>query len=215
MRTAIALLLFTSTAALAAPPEVPAPITAEVGKPVVFEVKMEKGKKFGFAPGFDKSKCVVVRLYTDDLDTAQFLAIPSAKGDFYLSFVTEGETKFSTLVIQVGKSPVNPPDNPPGPVATGPYYFVVVRPDGAYTPEFLAAIQLPQWDELKKAGHTWKEKTASEAALLGVKNLTAPAVAVLRVSPDGKTSNQVATLSMPYTGAAILALPNFAAGAKK
>lgn len=212
----LALLLLTSVfpaSLLSAPPDVPGKLPAKVGKPLTFDVRIPPGKKFGFAPGFDRAKCTVVRLYSDDVTTASFLVIPDVAGEFYLTFWTEGEVGFSQTVIVANGSAPPPKDpklpvDPPAPSTS--LYFLLVRPDGPSSPAFTNLIGLPEWETLKAKGHKYKDKTLTEAVNLGVKiptGTTLPCVVILRPRADGKTSEQLAIAPAPMTGAAILALP--------
>lgn len=106
------LFLAMAPALLGAPPEVPAKIEAKPGKPVLFDVKVSAGAKLGWAVGFDKSKCPIVRLHSDDPLVLSFMAIPDAGGDFYVTFWTVGEAGYSQTVITVGGAPVPVPIDP-------------------------------------------------------------------------------------------------------
>lgn len=96
-----------------APPEVPATLQVKTGKPVIFDVKADGGKPFSYALGFDKSKCTVVRLYSDDPAIASFMAIPDEDGDFLVIFWTRGdkETGYARLTITAGGG-TDPAPNP-------------------------------------------------------------------------------------------------------
>lgn len=203
----------------AAPPEVPARLVVKVGKPAVFDVKPDAGKEIAFAPGFDKSKCPVFQLQSRPGAPAAFFALPDEAGTYYLTFWSVGDkdAAFSQLVIVAtpdGREPgtVPPPKDkdPVTPPPTSSLYFLVVRADGPADPSFARTMSLPEWATLKAAGHTYKDKTATEAALLGVKvpaGQTLPAVFVLRVRPDGKSSELVAVAPLPTTGEGVKALP--------
>lgn len=213
----LALLLLTSVfpaSLLSAPPDVPGKLPAKVGKPLTFDVRIPPGKKFGFAPGFDRAKCAVVRLFSDDPTTASFLVIPDVAGEFYLTFWTEGEVAFSQTVIVAGggTTPIDPPVKPPvdPPAPTTSLYFLIVRPDGPASPTFTNLIGLSEWETLKAKGHKYKDKTLTEAVALGVKiptGTTLPCVVILRPRADGKTSEQITIAAAPTTGAGVLALP--------
>ncbi|MBY0457657.1 MAG: hypothetical protein K2V38_09990 [Gemmataceae bacterium] len=86
-----------------------------------------------------------------------------------------------------GKDP--PVDPPPGTPAK--YYFVVVRPDGPASLDFIKTMSRPGWGKLTVAGHAYKDKTVTEAAGIGIHLPTGtalPCVVTLRVAADGKTS---------------------------
>lgn len=120
-----------------------------------------------------------------------------------------------------------PPDCPPPPVVDPPkpppvvdppvppkptvYYFLVVRPDGPASPAFTKTMSLPAWTELRKAGHSAKDKTLTEAVALGVKlpdGTTLPVVVTLQESADKKSSKIVRpAVALPTTDEAILDLP--------
>lgn len=127
--------LFTPPAS-AAPPEVPKTLSAKVGKPVLFDVKTDGAKPFGWAPGFDKAKCPVVRLYSDDPAVSSFMAIPDEAGSYVLTFWTigAGEKGFSQVVIATEEKPVPPvPPGPPIPPApTDPFSLAI---QAAFTAE--------------------------------------------------------------------------------
>lgn len=100
--------------------------------------------------------------------------------------------------------PKDPP--PPRPVSL---YFVIVRADGPADPAFTRVMGLPEWDTLRAAGHYVKDRTVSEAALLGVTvGGQLPAVVTLKKSADDKTSVVARTaVPLPTTGSGILDLP--------
>lgn len=196
----------------AAPPDVPKELPAKPGKPVLFDVKIEAGKQLGWAPGFDKNRCPVVRLHSDDPATLSFMAIPDETGDFYVTFWTVGEGKFSQTVIKVGGAPVPPPVDPvdPQPPPPSVYYFLVIRADGPADPAFTKAMGLPAWAELRKKGHQFKDKTVSAAA--ADLNLTLPPgtalPCVVTLSVAGGASKIVrGPVALPTTDAGVAALP--------
>lgn len=219
MRRVLTLAVFSLFPALAfaAPPDVPAKLTAKVGAPVLFDVKPDGAKPFMFAPGFDKSLCPIVRLYSDDPKVASFMVIPQAAGEYYVTFWTRGEeeSKYVQLVITVTRDGVAPPPKPPAPPVDPPvpvpvaYYFLIVRVDGPASPAFTAAMSLPEWSGLARAGHNYKDKTLTDAVAIGVRipaGTTLPAVVILRPRPDGK-SDQLGIVPFPTTGDGITALP--------
>ena len=212
--TATVLLVMLSMFASAAPPEAPAKLAVKVGVPVTFTVKVPEGKKFSYAPGFDASKCTVVRLFTDDTTTASFLAIANEPGVFYVTFWTrdEKEAGYSQLVIETsgGVAPPPKPVDPP-PVPTTKLFFVVVGGDGPASPAVETALRLPEWDTLKAKGHSYLYKTATEAVALKIKlpaGTALPCVVTLRVKADGKSEQLTPVQPFPTTGAGVLALPD-------
>lgn len=225
-RRALASLVFMALAlagapAKAAPPDVPPALPVKVGSLVVFEVKpyVEAGvaKPFSFAAGFDKSKCPIMRLYSEPGEPSQFAALPQVSGEFYLTFWTRGEkeTGHAQLVLTAtGDGGVVPPPKKPidplPPPPTAALYFVLVRPDGPTAPAFTQAMQWPEWKVLTTAGHTYKDKTVTDAQKLGVRipaGSPLPVVVVLRTRADGKSSEQLGVMAFPASGAEVLKLP--------
>lgn len=199
---------------LAAPPEAPARVVATVGKPKTFAVKYDK--PFAYAPGYDAAKCPVFKLESDtETGTTTFLAFPDEPGEYHVILWTVGEKGYTRVVIVASdagaapppkKNPPTPPD-PPAPATS--LYFLIVRHDGPASPAFTSAMTLPEWATLTKAGHNYKDKTATEAALLGVKipaGTALPVVVVLRPRADGK-SDQLLIVPFPASGDGITALP--------
>lgn len=83
-------------------------------------------------------------------------------------------------------SPIPPPKKDPDPIGVpATYYFLVVRPDGPAHPNFTQAMLMPGWTKLRGLGHSVKDKTATEAARLGV---TLPGGTVLPTVVTLKTS---------------------------
>lgn len=208
------LLLAFAPVLLAAPPEAPAKLTGRAGKPVLFDVKVEAGKKLGWAPGFDRAACPVLRLYSDDPAVMSFLALPDASGVYVLTWWTGGETAYSQTTITVGGPPAPAPAPPPvpGPVPPTPrvYYFLIVRPDGPAAPAFTEAMGRPAWKLLTVQGHQYKDKTVSGAARdvgFAVPAGT-PLPCVVTLSTEGGVSRVVRpAVPLPTTDAAILDLP--------
>jgi len=137
----------------------------------------------------------------------RFVAVAAGKG---------GEQTSKSLVVVIGTPPKkdDPPpkkDDPVDPVEPATkFYFLVVRPDGPAAPAFSKAMNLPEWNALRAAGHKVKDATATEA--LGVKFVADPAalpvVVTLVVSADGKKSTIVRpAVPMPTAGPAVLELP--------
>lgn len=214
--TALLLLGAMFQTATAAPPEVPGKLPAKVGQAVIFDVKADGTKEFSYAPGFDKSKCSIVRLFSDDPATASFMAIPNEAGDYYITFWSRGDKEkgYAQLVIQATGGAIPPPKKPDDPPVVVPpipaaLYFVVVGADGPVNPAVTKSLQLPEWATLALRGHMYKYKTATEAAALGIKlpaQTTLPCVVVLQNRADGK-STQRGTAPLPTSGSDVLTLP--------
>lgn len=158
---ALALALALAAAASAAPPEVPARLEAKAGKPVLFDVKVPKAG-MSWAPGYDKSKCAIVRLHSDDATVASFMALPEEDGEFHLIFWTVGEKAHSRLVLAVGKGKPQPPV-PVDPVPVDPVarvekvVVVVVEETQKRTPAQAAVVSDPalrKWAADK--GHSYE-----------------------------------------------------------
>jgi hypothetical protein len=97
--------------------------------------------------------------------------------------------------------PVTDPKDPPA--EGGKLFFVVARPDGPVDPKVAAAVRLPAWDELRKAGHAMKDYPASELPKGVAAPEKLPAVVVLRVSADGRSSSKVEVADLPATDEAV------------
>lgn len=103
---------------------------------------------------------------------------------------------------------VDPPVKPPVIIPTT-LYFLVVRADGPAAPEFTKVMSLPAWMDLRAAGHSYKDKTVTEAKALGV-TLPAgsplPCVVTLAVTPSGSEIVR-GPIALPTTADAIAKLP--------
>ena len=118
-----------------------------------------------------------------------------------------------TVEVAARPPPVKPdPIKPIDPVKPidGPLYFAVVRPDGPASPEFVAAMSLPEWDALRKAGHVVKDFTPGRAAaVLGEGVVPAgtrlPCVVTLSTTPAGSTV-LAGPAPLPTAGAGVLEL---------
>lgn len=125
----------------------------------------------------------------------------------------KGEHKRQDFSVVIGTPPVTPPPGKdPPPVVPPPstsLYFLIVRPNGPATAAFTKVMQFPEWQELKKAGHMYKDKTQAEATLLGANltGVTLPVVIVLRLRADGMTNEQIGKASLPLDGQGVLELP--------
>lgn len=132
--------------------------------------------------------------------------LPDGRYEFWgvASSKTGEQVKKRFAVVKgTPQDPTKPPVNPP---AGGPYYFLIVRPDGEPSEMFTATMKLAGWEELRKGGHTYKDKTATDAAKLGVVIPSASLpVAVLKIEPNG--SRIVSYLPLPTTNEGIAKLP--------
>lgn len=97
------------------------------------------------------------------------------------TFVFEGAPATAPPVTP----PTNPPTNPPVvPVPTDSLYFLIVRADGPAQPSFTAIMSLSAWGDVRKAGHSVRDMTATDAAKLGfTPAVSLPAVYTLQVLP--------------------------------
>lgn len=220
MRTlfAAACLLAAAATLPAAPPDAPPVVSAKaVGKPVLFEIKYDKGKSFGWAAGFDKSKCVVVRLQHDDPTVAAFMAIPDEAGDFYLTFWTVGEKASSQTIIRAGGTkppvPVDPVDPPkPDPEKKAAKVIIVIVEETMRRATQDAATLydkgLREW--AKAGGHEIEliDKDDPAAAASGylpyVDKTGLPSVIVFDAAKTG-TQIPLSAFKLPATGAALKA----------
>jgi hypothetical protein len=159
------------------------------------------------------------------LSDKRTFALPAnglADGEYKFMAVAAGKVGEQTsklLTVTIGRGGTRPPPDdkkpadPKDPVTPATkFYFLVVRPDGNAAPAFTKAMNLPEWGQLRAAGHTVKEVTAKEAAApeIGLPTDPAqlPAVFTLVVLPDKKGSALVrGAVPMPTSGPAILELP--------
>lgn len=126
-----------------------------------------------------------------------------------------GEQTRTDFVVVVGAGGTVPGPNPPGPAPDpkpGSLFFVVIRPDGAASPEFTRIMSDGAWDALRMGGCQVKDYGYKEAcAQLGLclpAGTTLPVVVTLRVSMDRKTSRVVRqAIPLPTTTQGIAALP--------
>lgn len=158
-------LILSGTLTQSAPPDVPKEVVGEKNKPVFFDVKATN-KKFAFAPGFDKTKCPIVKLATEDdsPDVVQFMAFPAEDGEFYVTFWTTGEKKYSQTVLRIGKGkpvppgplpPVPPvPPDPDGQTYTAPVWIFIVEETSKRTSDYVLFLQdIAYWNDLEKKGY--------------------------------------------------------------
>lgn len=118
---------------------------------------------------------------------------------FIIDFESRKFTKKHKFVTIGGKA-----DLPP----SGALYFLVVRADGPATASHTKLMSLPEWETLKAKGHTFKDKTFTEAVMLGAKfpiGTHLPCVVILRTTLE--RSEQIAVVPAPTDGAGILQLP--------
>ncbi len=114
-----------------------------------------------------------------------------------------GSVRFIVGEVPV-PAPPKLPDVPPPPQTPTSFYFLIVRADGPASADFSRVMADPTWQELTKAGHSYKDKTKTDAAsILGVTvpaSVTLPAVFRLRISADRKTSTVVGNpIPLPTT----------------
>lgn len=78
---------------------------------------------------------------------------------------TEHEIERRTVDVDAGEGAQPPPGGGGGTPPTKPTkgYFLIVRPDGPASAEFVRIFSDPAWTELKAAGHTVKEMTLTES----------------------------------------------------
>jgi hypothetical protein len=190
--------------ALAAPPVVPAELSAPVGEPTLLTVTAEQGKKVGTAKTFDTGSLMLARLWSNDPNVYEFWVFPKKAGTYYVPFWTEGETAGVTVKVVAGNGEAEKP-TPPDPVPTPEtrFYFAVVRADGPVAPSVRDALSLSAWDEVRSKGHYVKDFEASKLpAGLSVPSQL-PGLVKLKQNSDGKTFEVLETLPMPTTNDAV------------
>jgi len=197
--------------AWAAPPEVPAELSARPGQLIRVVAKGES--EIGTLRNFKDDDAFFDELAPKP-GQRRFVFQSDKPGVYVVGFWTKGEVEGVSCTITVGdptapppKPPVNPPVNPPAPAG---YFFLIVRPDGPADPKFTAAMSLPAWKELGKAGHKFKDKTVTAAASdLDVSlPYNTPLPAVLTLVVDGNASRIIAgPVPLPTDESGILALP--------
>lgn len=207
-----------ATAAISAPPKlvIPAEIQAKPGKWVTVSPDTEaKTITYVSLDGLDPFPS------SELIEKRKMIVFPTEEKRYRFIAVGSKDDEHTTVefVLVVGTPPAKPvptptptdPNPPVTPVPTGGLYFLVVRPDGPASPEFTKTMGLPAWEELRKAGHLFKDKTLAEAVKLGISipdGTHLPAVVTLRESADGKTSKIVrGPIPLPTTTAGILDLP--------
>lgn len=152
------------------PPEVPAELKARPGQMIRVTVRTEN--EIGTLRNFTDEEAFWGELVSPK-GTRQFVFQAPADGKrstFVVGWWTKGETEGATTTISVEgvtPDPLPPPKKDPDPVdppGGGPYYFMVVRPDGAAHPDYTRLMADPGWKTLRDKGHTVKEFTRSAAA---------------------------------------------------
>lgn len=118
---------------------------------------------------------------------------------------TEGEIERRTVDVKAGDGaqppPVDPVDPPTKPTKG---YFLIVRPDGPASAEFVRIFSDPAWSELKAAGHTVKEMTLSESiATYKPPAGTAVPYCVTLGVVDGKSKVVAGPVNLPTDSAGI------------
>lgn len=99
-------------------PDLPKGIEVKVGSLATFSVK---GKDVGYTPTFDKSKCLLMRLYSDTPDVMEFAVQPLESGEFAIVFWLVGEKRGGVVTIKTPSNPVPPPTPPGPPLPTNQY----------------------------------------------------------------------------------------------
>lgn len=169
MKTSVCVLLLTCATGFSAPPEVTREVVGKAGEPVFFEARGDAAK-VAFAPGFDRIKCPIVRLYSDDPSVMQFMAFPKSDGEYYVTFWTTGEKAYSQCVLKIGKGaePVPPKPDPVPPVDTytAPVYVFIVEETAQRTPETSRLItDVKYWNDLETKGYKMRpyDKDSADA----------------------------------------------------
>lgn len=118
------------------------------------------------------------------------------------------------VVVAVGgaSQPVPVPPDLPSPVPAT-FYFLIVRPNGPASPEFAAVLANPAWGDLRKAGHTVKDKTLGEIGdeYRVPSGITLPCVVTLRRTDRGMTVVR-GPVDLPSTTEAIRRLAQLSEG---
>lgn len=142
----------------------------------------------------------------------EFVAVAAGQGG------DQVKRRFAVVVgdVLLPPIPVKPPVQPPPPMPVNPppadpaagYYFLIVRPDGPASAAFTRVMADLAWAKLTADGHTFKDKTATEAAALGVVVPADKLPAVVTLSVQGGKSTIVRpAVALPTTSAGILELP--------
>ncbi len=203
MRVQAALLwvLAAAVAAAAAPPEVPKTLTAKNGK--LLRVVVKTDAEIGTAKNFGEEQAFWGELIAPKGER-HFVFQGPTDNETDLAFVvawwTVGEKEGVTTTITVPgvKKPTPPvtdpgkPDPKPDPVKPDPgkptpevFYLAVVGPSGPVAPSTAAALKLPAWDELRKAGHVVNYIPVDELSSGLPRPSSLPAVMVLKKTGSG------------------------------
>lgn len=114
--------------------------------------------------------------------------------DFDAKTVTDADYLF-TFGGETVPPPKKPVDPPVDPIPSTSLYFLVVRADGPADPSFTKIMESPAWATLKAAGHTVKDKTVTEAALL---NIPRPAILPCVITlKDGPVNSKIVREAIP------------------
>jgi hypothetical protein len=212
MRGSIFLLLLAAAVSLAGPPDVPKALTVKAGEPTSLTFTAPGDGKVGSAQAFDPAKCFVSRMWADDPASHVYMVFPKVPGEYRVVWWTAGETaSVQTVITATGDAGPAPPPGPVDPPVTPPsgaLYFMVIRPDGPASPEFTRVMQDPAWLELLAKGHTFKDKTVTEARpwFTPPPGTTLPVVLTLRTA-GGKSVIARGPVALPTTADGIRGLP--------
>ncbi len=160
---ATAVVLLCAVLGAAAPPVVtlPAEVTGDVGSFVAVRASVTEAKVVRFVPLDAGLNVFPADLLADKTATV----VTAGKAGRYRILAYSGnadgpsEPATVTVVIGGGSPPVTDPGKPdtkPDPVKPEPaavFYFAVIGPSGPVAPSTAAALKLPAWDDLRKAGH--------------------------------------------------------------
>jgi hypothetical protein len=198
MRVQAALLWVCAAAAgaVAAPPTVtlPAEVPGEVSAFVVVRATVTgEAKGVKYKPVDPGLSVFPSELLADKNVTVVVASKPGRYRVLAWSGNADGPSDAAETVVVIGGAkptpppPVEPPPTDPPPPVTGKLYFAVVRPNGPVTPELAAALRLPAWDEVRRAGHLVKDFQESELPAGIDRPSSLPALVTLKANADGKT----------------------------
>jgi hypothetical protein len=201
--------LFWAMAVQAAPPEVKPTYEVVTGQNVRINVKSDV--EIGYVASFSDEQAFFEELIPK-AGERRFVFQSMKDGYYVIAFWTKGETTGVMTMITVGKPNTKPGDPPKDPPGTTPSekinYLLIVRKDtsGGADPEYTKIMQSPAWKTLSAKGILIKDKTASEARLLGY---TVPSTlpAVFSLYDNGTKSKILAgPVNLPTTDDTILKL---------
>jgi hypothetical protein len=161
-QTALLWVLAAVVAAAAAPPVVtlPAEVTGDVGSFVAVRASVTEAKVVKFVPLDAGLNVFPADLLADKTATVVTAGKPGRYRILAYSGNADGPSEPATVTVVIGGSPpvTDPgkPDPKPDPVKPEPatvFYFAVVGPSGPVAPSTAAALKLPAWDEIRRAGH--------------------------------------------------------------